>query len=97
MGWRVGDSFRALDTADVRQAGITPGAGGEISSILGAKISFYLERGGPGSGFIEAHSDMGSFGANFARDKAKETARRTFRDARIFPQTFPNDFLKKKK
>ena len=97
MGWRVGESFRALDTADVRQSGVTPGAGGEITSILGAKISFLLERGGPGEGFIEAHSNMGQFGSNFAPDKAKETARRTLRDARIFPQTFPNDFLKKKK
>jgi hypothetical protein len=97
MGWRVGDSFRALDTGEVRQAGITPGAGGEITSILGAKISFYLERGGPGSGFIQAHSNMSSFGANFAPDKAKESARRTFQDARIYPQTFPKDFLQKKK
>jgi len=97
MGWRVGESFKALDTSDVRSTGVTPGSGGEITSILGAKISFFLERGGPGSGFIEAHSSMGSFGSNFAPDKSKETARRNFRDARIFPQTFPNDFLKKKK
>ena len=75
MGWRVGEPFKALDTSDVRSAGITPGAGGEVTSILGAN----------------------SFGSNFAPDKSKETARRTFRDARIFPQTFPGDFLQKKK
>jgi len=96
MGWRVGDSFRALDTGDIRQSGITPGSGGEITSILGAKISFLVERG-KGEGYILAHSNMSSFGANFAPDKGKETARRSFQDARIFPQKFPNDFLQKKK
>lgn len=96
MWWKPGDSFRALDTADVRTAGITPGAGGEVTSVLGAKVSFFVERGGPGEGFIQAHANLGSFSENFAPDKAKETARRSYQDSRIYPQEFPKDFLKKK-
>ena len=96
MGWRPGDAFRALDTKSVREAGITPGAGGEVTSILGAKISFVVERGGPGSGFIQAHCNMSNFSENFAPDKAKETARRSFQDSRIYPQVFPKDFQAKK-
>lgn len=68
--------------------------GGEITSILGAKVSFVLERGGPGAGFIQAHSSLGDFSQNFAPDKAKETARRSFQDARIYPKEFPKDFVK---
>ncbi|HEX4962331.1 MAG TPA: hypothetical protein VF173_15955 [Thermoanaerobaculia bacterium] len=94
MGWRPGDPFRALSTQSVKRSGIVPGAGGEITSILGAKISFFVERGGPGAGFIEAHSSLNHFGENFAPDKSKETARRTFRDSRIYPKEFPKDFLK---
>src|SRR4051794_5036274 len=97
MGWRVGDSFRAMDTQDVKGSGMTPGAGGEVTSILGAKISFFVEQGGPGEGFIEAHANASTFSQNFAPDKGKETARRTSRDVRIHAKTFPDDFLKKKR
>jgi hypothetical protein len=94
MGWMVGDSFRARDTQDVKGAGITPGSGGEITSILGAKVSFHVERGGPGSGFVEAHCHLGTFSKNFAPDRSKETARRTTTNLRIFPKKFPNDFVR---
>jgi hypothetical protein len=97
MGWRVGEPFRAMDTQDVKASGITPGAGGEVTSIMGAKISFFVEAGGPGEGFIEAHANASTFSQNFAPDKGKETARRTFRDVRIYPKTFPDDFLKKRR
>jgi hypothetical protein len=94
MGWRPGDSFRALSTQSVKRAGIVPGSGGEITSILGAKVSFVVERGGPGAGSIQAHSSLNEFSENFAHDKAKETARRSFQDARIYPKEFPKDFVK---
>jgi hypothetical protein len=90
--WKRGDSFKALDTAAVKGAGIVPGAGGEVTSVLGTKISFFVERGGPGSGFIQAHADLGTFNQNFALDKSKETARRSFQDSRIYPRQFPKDF-----
>jgi hypothetical protein len=88
----VGDSFRALDTQEIRNAGIRPGSGGEVASILGAKVSFHVERGGPGSGFVQAHCHLGTFSKNFAPDRSKETARRTITSLRIFPKKFPNDF-----
>lgn len=94
MYWTPGVPFRALDTAAVRRAGIVPGSGGEVTSVLGAKVSFVLERGGPGAGFIKAHSSLNHFGENFALDKSKETARRTFQSSQIYPQEFPKDFLK---
>jgi hypothetical protein len=94
MYWTPGVPFRALDTAAVRRSGIVPGSGGEVTSVLGAKVSFFVERGGPGSGFIQAHSSLNHFNENFALDKSKETARRTYKDSRIFPQEFPKDFLK---
>ncbi|HEX4494221.1 MAG TPA: hypothetical protein VIE43_01010 [Thermoanaerobaculia bacterium] len=95
MDWKPGTPFRALDTAEVRRAGIVPGSGGEVTSVLGAKVSFYLDRGGPGAGFIQAHSNFSSFNANFALDKSKETVRRSYQDSRVYPQEFPRDFLKK--
>jgi hypothetical protein len=94
MSWMVGDSFRAKDTQDVKGAGIKPGSGGEITSILGAKVSFHVERGGPGSGFVQAHCNFGTFSTNFAPDRSKETARRTYTTLRIFPKKFPTDFLR---
>jgi len=94
MDWKPGKSFRALDTKAVRGAGIVPGSGGEVTSVLGAKVSFFLERGGPGSGFIQGHCNLSEFNQNFAPDKAKETARRSFQDSRIYPRAFPKDFLK---
>jgi hypothetical protein len=95
MWWHPGDPFRALDTREVRQCRIVPGAGGAISSVVGAKISFLLERGSPGAGVIEAHCDLGTFAQNFAPDKSKETARRAgARNAGIYPQAFPNDFVR---
>jgi hypothetical protein len=97
MGWRVGDPFRAMDTQDVKSSGMTPGSGGEVTSIMGAKISFYVEAGGPGEGFLEGHCNASTFSQNFAPDKGKETARRTVKDARIHPKTFPDDFFKTKK
>ncbi len=95
MGWRPGDSFKALSTQSVKHAGIVPGSGGEVTSILGAKVSFVLERGGADATLIQAHSSLTNFGENFAADKSKETARRSFRDARVYPKEFPKDFLKK--
>ncbi|HVR06577.1 MAG TPA: hypothetical protein VMW75_00890 [Thermoanaerobaculia bacterium] len=75
-----------------------PGAGGAISSVVGAKISFLLERGSPGAGVIEAHCDLGTFGENFAPDKSKETARRSGpRNAAIYPKSFPADFQRSAK
>jgi hypothetical protein len=94
MDWKPGTSFRALDTAAVRRAGIVPGAGGEVTSVLGAKVSFFLERGGPGAGVIRAHCNLSHFSENFALDKSKETSRRSYQDSRIYPQEFPRDFLK---
>lgn len=92
MGWMAGDSFRARDTQEIKGAGITPGSAGEITSILGAKVSFLVERGGRGSGVVQAHCHLGTFSKNFAPDKSKETARRTVTSLRIFPKKFPNDF-----
>lgn len=92
MGWMMGDAFRARDTQEVKGAGITPGSAGEITSILGAKVSFYVEKSGPGSGFILAHCPFGTFSQNFAPDRSKDTARRTTTSVRVFPKKFPNDF-----
>jgi hypothetical protein len=94
MSWMVGDSFRARDTQDVKGAGITPGSAGEVASVLGAKVSFYVEKAGPGSGFIQAHCHLGTFSKNFTPDRSKDTARRTITGLRIFPKKFPNDFLR---
>lgn len=94
MSFKPGDSFRALDTRENRKAGVLPGAAGEVASILGAKISFTVERGGPGEGILRAHSDAVTFHENFALDKSKETARRTEKISGVHPQRFPNDFLK---
>jgi len=93
MGWMVGDPFRARDTQEIKGAGIAPGSPGAITSILGAKVSFRVDRGGPGSGFILAHCHIGTFTRNFAPDRSKETARRTVTSLRIFPKKFPNDFV----
>jgi len=98
MWWHTGDPFQALDTREVRKCQIVPGAGGAISSVVGAKISFLLERGSPGAGVIEAHCDLGTFGENFAPDKSKETARRSGpRNAAIYPKSFPADFQRSAK
>lgn len=94
MGWMIGDSFRARDTQDVRGAGIRPGSGGEITSILGAKVSFHIETAGPGSAVLRAHCNLGTFSKNFSPDRSKDTARRTWTSAGIFPKKFPNDFLR---
>ena len=92
MGWMIGDSFRARDTQDVRGAGIRPGSGGEITSILGAKVSFLIESAGPGSEILRGHCNLGTFAKNFAPDRSKDTARRTITSVRIFPKKFPADF-----
>ena len=88
--WRVGDTFRALDTKDIRDCHIVPGASGRIEGIIGAKISFHLEKSHPKQGFTEGWAAVGDFGRNFAPDKSSESNRRQTTTSSLYPAQFPD-------
>jgi hypothetical protein len=69
MYWNPGDPFKPKEplTIILRNARITNSARGWVTFNDGLKVSFYLERGIPGSDWIEAQTDLATFGANFVR------------------------------
>ena len=92
MQWRIGDTFRALDTKDVRDCNIVPGAAGRIEGILGARISFHLGQSHPKQGFTEGCATLGDFDINFAPDKSAESNRRQKSTSALYPVQFPDDW-----
>lgn len=92
MNWQIGDTFRALDTKDVRDSNIVPGTPGRIEGIIGSKVSFYLEPKNPKQGYTMGNAALGDFNKNFARDKAKESNRRQRETSNIYPNAFPSEW-----
>lgn len=92
MQWRIGDTFRALDTKDVRDSNIVPGASGRIEGIIGAQISFHIENSHPKQGFTEGCATVGDFNRNFAPDGAKASNRRQTTTSGLYQNQFPDDW-----
>jgi hypothetical protein len=70
MYWQPGDPFYPLRplTVSVKKCGIAEDARGVVTFVDTAAVSFYLERGIPGAGFIEARCPLALFAANFGKD-----------------------------
>lgn len=70
MYWNAGDPFRPKIplTVLLKNTGINENARGWITFVDAKGISFYLDRGTPGAGWIEARTEPGIFGANFVPD-----------------------------
>lgn len=94
MTWRIGDTFRALDTKDIRDSNIVPDTPGRIEGMIGSKVSFFLEKGHPKQGYTVGNASLGDFNKNFARDKAKESSRRQLETSNLYPNSFPTDWRK---
>ena len=92
MIWRIGETFRALDTQDVRDCNIVPGTAGRIEGIIGAKISFHLEKSHPKQGFTEGSASLGDFSKNFEPDKSTESNRRQKLTSALYPTQFPDEW-----
>ncbi len=92
MNWRIGDTFRARDTGDVRDCSILPGTPGRIEGMIGGQISFYLEKSGPKQGYATGHASLGDFNHNFAWDKGKESKRREKETSNLYANSFPSDW-----
>lgn len=92
MNWRIGETFRALDTKDIRDCHITPGTPGRIEGIIGSRVSFFLEPGHPKQGFTVGNANVGDFNKNFSRDKAKDSNRRQRVTSNVYPNAFPTDW-----
>ncbi len=89
MNWRIGDTFRARDTKDVRDCNILPGTPGRIEGVIGAQISFHMEKSGPKQGYTIGHASLGDFNLNFAMDKGKESNRRQKETSGMYANAFP--------
>ncbi len=92
MNWKLGDTFRARDTKDVRDCNIVPGTAGRIEGVNGAQLSFHIEMSHPKQGFEQGHASLGDFSRNFAIDKAKESTRRQRETSGLYPNSFPADW-----
>lgn len=92
MNWRIGDTFRALDTKDIRDSQIVPGTPGRIEGIIGSMVSFYLEPKSPKQSYTLGSAALGDFNKNFARDKSKESTRRQRETSSLYPNTFPGEW-----
>ena len=94
MSWKIGDTFRALDTSEILASNIVPGTPGRIEGINGAKISFHIEKSHPKQGFTEGNASVGDFSRNFAPDKSKESSRRQHVTSNIYPTEFPTEWTR---
>jgi hypothetical protein len=94
MYWNPGDPFKPKEplTITVRNARITSFAHGWVTFNDGLNVSFYLDRGSPGSGWIEAQTDLATFGANFVRNPIGPN-NRAYVASQHVKKIFPKDFL----
>ena len=92
MNWRIGDTFRARATKDIKDCHILPGTPGRIEGVNGAQISFHLEKSTPQQGFTTGHASVGDFNLNFSWDKGKESCRRQKETSNLYAQAFPWDW-----
>lgn len=69
MNWKAGDPIKAKPTAMNRSCRIDPDhATGHVCFVNSQGVSFYLDRGKAGSGYIEAQCALDLFAANFEHD-----------------------------
>ncbi len=94
MYWNLGDPFKPQEplTVTARNARITSLARGWVTFVDSRNISFYLDRGIPGSGWIEAQTDRGTFAANFLRDYSTPN-NNGYARSKHYQKIFPQDFF----
>jgi hypothetical protein len=63
--WTAGDAFIPMDTDANRACGISTEGSGYVTCVLGSQVSFFVDRGRPIGGRVEASCDLGTFSANF--------------------------------
>jgi hypothetical protein len=93
MSWQPGDPIvpRQPLTVSPLNCRIGLNARGVATFVDPLGGSFYLERGMPGAGYIEAHCPADVFTANFERDFAgiqKPQYRTTQHFQKVFPASF---------
>jgi hypothetical protein len=94
MYWNPGDPFKPQEplTATARNARITSFARGWVTVADSRNISFYLDRGIPGSGWIEAQTDLATFGVNFVPDHTTPP-NKAYARSQHYLKLFPRDFF----
>jgi len=93
MNWEPGDPIipKKPMTVSVLNCSIGVSARGVVTFVDQSAVSFYLERGMPGAGWIEAQCPRDVFAANFERELAgiqKPQYRKTQHYPKVFPAAF---------
>lgn len=94
MIWNSGDCFRPKFplTQTLRSVGVTEHGTGVVTFVDALRISFYLERGLPGMGYLEAQCTLELFGANFTPDPMRPHSP-AYVATKHFAKVFPDAFL----
>jgi len=94
MVWNAGDCFRPKIplTQTLRSAGITEHGTGVVTCVDPFRVSFYLEHGLPGMGYLEAQCSLDLFGMNFLPDPLRPNSP-AYRTSKHFPKAFPEAFV----
>jgi hypothetical protein len=73
--------------------GVTEQGTGVVTFVDPLRISFYLERGLSGMGYLEAQCTLELFGINFMPDPLRPHSP-AYISSRHFPKAFPDAFLR---
>jgi len=94
MIWNAGDPFRPKLplTQTLRSAGISEHGTGVVTFVDPLRISFYLERGLPGMGYLEAQCALDVFGVNFLPDPLRPHSP-AYQASKHFAKVFPDAFV----
>jgi|SRR5215471_7006856 len=86
--WKPGDEFKPIEpvTQLLKFAGLTKDARGYVTFVGSGSISFYVERGTFGMGYIEAQCPMAMFGLNFEHTGPNNLA---YVQSEHFKRSFP--------
>lgn len=94
MYWKPGDPFKPKEpvTVTARNARLASTARGWVAFVDATNISFYLDRGIPGSGWIEAETDLATFAANFLPDHSTPN-NPAYARSQHYKKMFPRDIV----
>lgn len=95
MIWNSGDCFQPKLplTQTLRSVGVTEHGRGVVTFVDLRRISFYLERGLAGMGYLEAQCTLELFGINFMPDPLRPHSS-AYVASKHFPKIFPDAFLR---
>jgi hypothetical protein len=90
--WKPGEVFIPRDTTLIKNCGIDPSRGrGHVTYVADGFISFYLDRGPSGAGWIEARCSLETFGLNFLHLPVREISK-AYITSRHFTKLFPANY-----